>query len=100
MWWVTWLYNRCPAPETPEWADLSKIPFANPSGYIDDGRRMLRDVRVENVQVDWEYEGDSPEEYVYLFDDLYGVVGVGDKPGYAGHAIKDGPLARVMDIEG
>ncbi len=95
-----WLYNRCPAPETPEWSDRSKIPFANPRDFMNDGGRMLRDVRAENVQVNWEYEGDSPVAYVYVFEDLYGVVGVGDKPGYARHATKDGPLARVMETDG
>ena len=26
-----WLYNRCPAPDVPEWHDPSGAPFANPS---------------------------------------------------------------------
>jgi hypothetical protein len=95
-----WLYNRCLAPEAPEWSDRSKIPFANPRDFIGEDSRMLRDVKAENVQVDWEYEGDSPVAYVYLFGDLYGVVGVGDKPGCARHATKDGPLAKVMEVEG
>ena len=36
------------------------------------------------------------DKYVYIFEDLYGVLGVEDEPGYARFAIKDGPLARVM----
>lgn len=94
-----WLYNRCPAPETPEWSDRSKIPFANPRDFISEGGTMAREVNAEDVHVSWEYEGDAPVAYVYVFEDLYGVVGVGDKPGYARHANRSGPLARVMEME-
>ena len=37
---------------------------------------------------------------IYVFGDLFGVVGVGDSPGYARHASRSGPLARLMEIEG
>lgn len=95
-----WLYNRCAAPQAAEWMDRSKIPFANPIAFIVEGGRVIREVRAEDVNVNWEYENESPVAYVYVFEDLYGVVGDGDKPGYARYAVKDGPLARVMEIEG
>jgi hypothetical protein len=94
-----WLYNRCLAPTEPEWSDPAKIPFANPQEFISENARVETDVEKRDVLVDWEYEADGVVAYVYLFEDLVGVLGVGDKPGYARHAVKDGPLARVMEIE-
>lgn len=94
-----WLYNRCPAPATPEWTERSGIPFANPREFVADDGHLSRTVGPQDVLVDWEYEEDSPVAYVYVFEDLLGVVGVGDKPGYARHAIKSGPLAKIMAFE-
>ena len=94
-----WLYNRCQTPKTPEWTDGSKIPFANCKGYMSEEGRMTREVEEEDVLVDWENDKNGPVAYVYLFENLYGVLGVGDKPGYARYAIKNSPLAKVMDIE-
>jgi len=64
----------------------------------EDGR-VTNAIESTDIDVDWELEGDSPVAYVYLFQDLYGVIGVGDHPGYARFAIEDGPLARVMEID-
>jgi hypothetical protein len=94
-----WLYNRCPTPPEPEWSDRSKIPFANSRAYTSEEGRVERDVQARDVLVDWENEDGNPVAYVYLFEDLCGVVGVGDKPGYARFATKSGRLARVMEIE-
>ena len=96
-----WLYNRCLTPDSPEWGDRSRIPFANPREFAASAGHVTRPGDVGDVLVEWEYESGSerPVAYVYVFEDLYGVVGVGDKPGYARHAIKSGRLARVMEIE-
>jgi hypothetical protein len=93
-----WLYNRCPAPEKAEWADRRNIPFANAQDYMTENGRVEAAVGLDDVKVDWEYEEASPVAYVYLFDDLCGVVGVNDMPGYARFAAKNGPIARVMVI--
>jgi hypothetical protein len=61
--------------------------------------RVQRIVTSEDVNVDWEYENDRPIAYVYVFSDLYGVVGVGESPGYSRFAMRDCPLGRVMEIE-
>lgn len=95
----TWLYNRCLTPELPEWTDRDKIPFANSKDYTNEDGRMKKDIEVDDVLVDWEDEEQGPVAYIYIFEDLYGVVGVNDKPGYARYATKDSPVARVMDIE-
>jgi hypothetical protein len=53
-----------------------------------------------DILVTWELdEAGKPVAYIYLFEDLIGVLGEGDKPGYARFAIKDSPIARVMDVE-
>jgi len=93
-----WLYNRYEAPDDQEWKNPANIPFANVRDYIDEGGRVQRKLKLKDVLVDWEYEDGIPVAYVYIEEDLYGVLGVGDKPGYARHAIKNGPLAKVMVI--
>lgn len=90
-----WLYNRCPTPDLPEWKDRNNIPFANCKAYVHDDCRMTRSIRLKDVEVEWE---NNERAYIYIFDALYGVVGVGDKPGYARLAAKDGPLAKVMEV--
>ena len=94
-----WLYNRCATPQVPEWVDRDNIPFANCKGYMSENGRISLPVGTDDVRVDWENENGFPVAYIYIFQDLYGVVGVGDHPGYARWATKDTPLARVMEIE-
>ena len=94
-----WLYNRCEAPIVPEWSNKEKIPFLNPAGYTDESSWIQCEVKVQDVTVYWEYEEDQPVAYVYVFSDLYGVIGFNDKPGYARHATENNPLAKVMEIE-
>ena len=94
-----WLYNRCPTPAQPEWSDRDNIPFANSREYTGDQGRLEREVQAADILVNWEYEDGTPVAYVYVFEDLCGVVGVGDSPGYARFAVKSGRLARVMEVE-
>jgi len=94
-----WLYNRCPTPPEPEWHDRTHIPFALSRDFVADGGRLTRAVGSADVRVKWQYEADAPVAYVYVFEDLYGVVGVGDKPGYARYVVADSRLARVMQID-
>ena len=61
--------------------------------------RLKDPVGPEQVHVEWRSEGKDPVAYVYIFENLLGVVGVGDKPGCARFALRDGPLAKVMVIE-
>jgi hypothetical protein len=94
-----WLYNRCPTPDIPEWTDRTNIPFANPREFVGEGAHLTRGIQPADVIVDWEYKCDKPVAYVYLFQKLFGVVGVGDKPGYARAAVKNGPLARILEVK-
>jgi len=90
-----WLYNHTNI-ETPEWNDIKNIPFLNPEEYIDVKGIMQKSLTMHDVLVNWEKDGNMLVAYIYIFEDLYGVVGVGDKPGYARFAIKNGPLAKIM----
>jgi hypothetical protein len=94
-----WLYNRSNTPDNPEWTDRNKAPFANSNEYVANGGVLVKPVGPTDVLVDWEYDAQGPVAYVYIFEDLFGVVGINDKPGYARYAKKDGPLAKVMQIE-
>ncbi len=94
-----WLYNRCPTPDSPEWKNKRNIPFANCREYMLEEGRMKKKVLPQDVIVDWEKEAEELVAYVYIFEDLYGVIAENDKPGYARFALKDGPLARKMHIE-
>jgi hypothetical protein len=94
-----WLYNRCPTPAEPEWTNRTLIPFALSREYLADGGMVEDAVREDDVAVNWEYENGQVVAYVYVFGELYGVVGVGDQPGCARYACKASRLARVMEIE-
>lgn len=94
-----WLYNRVRAPSCKEWLDKKNIPFANCAEYISPGATVHKQVSRNDVQVDWDNDGKSVRAYIYIFGDLFGMVGIDDKPGYARHALKDGPVARVMEFE-
>lgn len=94
-----WLYNRCETQSDSEFQDKSNIPFANPKNYISEQGRLQKSITLKDVLVDWEYEERTPVAYIYVEEDLYGVVGVGDKPGYARHALKNNRLARILEFD-
>ena len=94
-----WLYNRCNTPNEPEWNNRKNIPFANSHEFVSDDGHMDKLINSEDILVDWDTDDSGqPLAYIYLFEDLLGVVGIGDKPGYARFSIKNSPIAKVMDI--
>lgn len=93
-----WLYNHTNI-KYPNWNDAKKAPFLNPKEYIDKQGVIKKNVTIHDVLVNWEKDNNDFVAYVYIFEDLYGVVGPGDMPGYARFAIKNGPIAKVMDID-
>jgi hypothetical protein len=96
---AVWLYNRYGIPEVAEWKDRANIPFANCSGYMSEDGVLNRPVTNDDVKVEWEYEDGVPAAYVYLFEELFGVIWGNEKLGYARFATKNGPLAKVMVFE-
>lgn len=94
-----WLFNRCEAPTEPEWTDRSKIPFANSKAYVLPGGTLQTPVSPDDVLVEWDDESSETVAYVYICEDLFGVLAPGTKPGYARYAAKDSPLAKVLEVE-
>jgi hypothetical protein len=82
-----------PTLQLPEWTDKKNIPFANSEGYVAEEEHYQKEVGYEDVLVTWEYGELSPVAYIYVHENLLGVVGDGDKPGYSRYAVMDGPLA-------
>jgi hypothetical protein len=93
-----WLYNRCPTPEVPEWKDRTKLPFANCKAYMREEGYLTKPVALDDIRVEWQYAGEVPTAWVYLFGELTALVGVGDKPGCCRYASRDGPLAKVLSV--
>ena len=93
-----WLYNH-KSIKKPEWDDIQNAPFLNPDEYIDKKGIINKVVTIHDVLVNWEKDGTELVAYIYIFEDLHGVVGPGDKPGYARYAIKDSPIAKIMNID-
>jgi len=93
-----WLYNHLSI-DKPEWDNPNNAPFLNPTSYINPDGIIKKDITIHDVLVDWEKENNSYVAYIYIFEDLYGVIAEGDKPGYARYATVSNPIAKVMEIE-
>src|SRR5271157_5368984 len=93
-----WVYNRCPTPDQSEWKDRGNLPFANCKGYMKDEGRVNTPVILDDINVEWEYAGGQVRAFVYICGDLVACVGLGEKPGFARYASRDGPLAKLMVI--
>lgn len=87
-----WLYNRCVAPEKPEWNDFERSPFANPAGYAAQMPSFTLPVSWLSVTVEW----DAGKALILIDRVLAAVLVDGSKPGWATNALKDGPLAKVL----
>lgn len=87
-----WLYNRCETPQTPEWTDKSKLPFANPAGFAreNDCGPITSD---DQVRVEWGEESAD----IHLHGRLWATFRSGEKPGCCILATRNGPLARPLE---
>ncbi len=87
-----WLYNRCAAPQEPEWKDRSRLPFANPVGFSKENE--IGPIRSDaDVNVQW----DDGTARVYLHGRLWAILRRGEKPGCCLLATKSGPLAKPLE---
>jgi hypothetical protein len=95
-----WLYNRGLPPAAPEWHDRSKAPFANPRGFA--RAATVNPIRsVDDVRVEWIVErGELERAKVYLRGKLLALLAPGARPGWCRNAVKDGPLAKRLSVEG
>ncbi|GLH82246.1 hypothetical protein SSBR45G_71550 [Bradyrhizobium sp. SSBR45G] len=48
-----WLYNRCPAPQQPEWTDRNAAPYANPAAFVDQTVAFAPPAAVSSLTVAW-----------------------------------------------
>ncbi|RYD18752.1 MAG: hypothetical protein EOP88_21500 [Verrucomicrobiaceae bacterium] len=91
-----WLYNQASTPLEPEWRDRKNIPFSNSREFVVDDGKLDPEPSVGDVRVEWKSDDRGTVAYIYFSNVFHGVVGVGDRPGYARLAGKDGPVARVL----
>ena len=92
-----WLYNSAAPPNEAEWRDPSKLPFANPSGYVRADR--VEPVRDESrIAVSWAFAHDALKEARLFIDGtLWAVLRPRVKPGWCRMAARPGPLAKPLD---
>ncbi|MEO0912171.1 MAG: hypothetical protein AAFY59_04175 [Pseudomonadota bacterium] len=90
-----WLYNRCVAPLEPEWISPDGMPFANPVGYAREDAGFLPVEEIGDVSVSW--SAAPVAAVVHLRGARFARLMEGSKPGWCVLALKDGPLARVME---
>jgi hypothetical protein len=95
-----WLYNRCPAPDEPEWDDPSGAPFANPSAYVGSCTAFPLPNSSADIAIDWARADGACLARIFVRKRLVAVVKSGAKPGWALLAKKDGPLAKSLNEAG
>ncbi len=87
-----WLYNRCAAPELPEWTGPDGAPFANPASFVAGEARFTLPRSHDDIGVAW--LGEIAQ--VLVHDQVIATLWDGSKPGRALQAKVDGPLANVL----
>ncbi len=89
-----WLYNRCEAPLKAEWRDRTKLPFANPLGFGSENK-LGPILSEDDVNIQW--GGDTV--WIHIHGLLWAVLNSGEKPGCCRLALRDGPLAKLLETE-
>ena len=93
-----WLYNRCPAPQQPEWGDCDAAPYANPEAFVDRTVEFSPPVSSSRISIHWHQQGSERIACVLVSDVLFAKLKHGSKPGWSRLAAEDGPLAlRLRD---
>lgn len=92
-----WLYNRCPAPDEPEWNDPGNAPFANSLAYVQSCAEFPFPNSSADIDINWDREDGACSARIFIQKKLVGVVRNGAKPGWALLAKKDGPLAKSLN---
>ena len=96
-----WLYNQAESPIEPEWRDRTKMPFLNPVSFVDSVSMAQPLKTSDDLAVVWELDQDGivTKAKLFLFGQLYGVLAPLAKPGWCIAALKDGPLAKTLNID-
>src|SRR5215475_10299378 len=91
-----WLYNRCDAPDKPEWTDRDKAPYANPARFSRREADFPLPDEEDDISIQWSVDQDGRQSADVLTDGLLsGRLREAEKPGWARAAAKDGPLAKI-----
>jgi hypothetical protein len=92
-----WLYNRGEAPQLPERKKPGKMPIANLVGFAREEK--VAPMRLESdIKVDGDVgSGEVRAAHVWLHGSLWAILKPGLKPGWSRIALKDGPLAKVLE---
>lgn len=92
-----WLYNRCAAPDEPEWSSPDKLPFANPKGYVRTDAGFELPTSASDFSVRWSRADDGGcQAEILIRDRLVARLTRGGRPGWCVLAAQDGPLARML----
>jgi hypothetical protein len=95
-----WLYNRCNTPIEPEWRSPDNMPFANPADYAKDHRGFIPVSDISEVDVRWiNQAGEFIKAGIFIRDNLFAILTKRAKPGWSIMAAKDGPLAKVLEVQ-
>ncbi|WP_315803520.1 hypothetical protein [Bradyrhizobium sp. SZCCHNS3002] len=91
-----WLYNRCSAPEQPEWTDRDAAPYANPLAFVDQTAEFFPPSSASSVTVSWDRLGSETAACIRVSEVVLARLIKGSKPGWSRLAAKDGPLALCL----
>ncbi|MGJ4906677.1 hypothetical protein ACQR10_09260 [Bradyrhizobium sp. HKCCYLRH2060] len=91
-----WLYNRCPAPQQPEWHDREAAPYANPAAFVDQASEFSPPSAASSISVNWDLLGSETAACVCVSEVLLAKLTKASKPGWSRLAAKDGPLALCL----
>lgn len=96
-----WLYNRCCTPLEPEWKDPEKAPFANPKTYTNESDHddFIAVDDISDVKVEWCDVGEKIIARIFIRDDFFASLTEGIKPGCSLFAFRDGPLAKMLELQ-
>src|SRR5262245_34643201 len=97
-----WIYNRGPAPETPEWTlpdARSRLPFTNPVGFVrEEPRPSVKNP--SDISARWVYDAETlAAAEVLIRGTRFALLKPGSKPGWSRLASRDGPNAKVLPTD-
>ncbi len=98
-----WLYNRCGAPEEPEWTSPDGFPLANARHYVKPDADFALPTSPSDFSVRWSRADDRrPVAEILIRGRLLARLACGIRPGWCALAAQDGPLATVLveDVPG
>ncbi|UFZ08656.1 hypothetical protein LQG66_30945 [Bradyrhizobium ontarionense] len=91
-----WLYNRCLAPEQPEWDARDAAPYANPAPFVDGAIEFSPPTSASCFTVEWLRVNADLIARVLVSEMPVAQLKDGSKPGWSRLAAKDGPLALCL----